>query len=84
VAYQPFLSGPRDPGCDPCGLDLTLHRKILPQRTDDSGEEALNKHEKYDWSKSDIPAEYGMQGIPSIFLIGPDGKIIARICAARN
>ncbi|HEX5219148.1 MAG TPA: redoxin domain-containing protein [Verrucomicrobiae bacterium] len=31
-----------------------------------------------DWSKSDVPAQFGVQGIPSIFLIGPDGKIIAK------
>ena len=31
-----------------------------------------------DWSKSDLPAQFGVQGIPSIFLIGPDGKIIAK------
>jgi len=31
-----------------------------------------------DWSKTDLPSQYGVQGIPSIFLIGPDGKIIAR------
>jgi peroxiredoxin len=31
-----------------------------------------------DWSKTDLPAKYGVEGIPSIFLIGPDGKIIAR------
>jgi peroxiredoxin len=31
-----------------------------------------------EWSKSDVPATYGVEGIPSIFLIGPDGKIIAR------
>lgn len=31
-----------------------------------------------DWSKSDVPARFGVQGIPSVFLIGPDGKIIAK------
>lgn len=31
-----------------------------------------------DWSKSDVPAQFGVQGIPSIFLIGPDGKIVAK------
>ena len=29
-----------------------------------------------DWSATDIPAQFGVQGIPAIFLIGPDGKII--------
>jgi peroxiredoxin len=30
-----------------------------------------------DWSKATLPARYGVEGIPAIFLIGPDGKIIA-------
>jgi peroxiredoxin/uncharacterized GH25 family protein len=29
-----------------------------------------------DWSATDIPAQFGVQGIPAIFLIGPDGKIV--------
>lgn len=31
-----------------------------------------------EWSKTDLPDQYGVVGIPSIFLIGPDGKIIAK------
>ncbi|HDY65640.1 MAG TPA: redoxin domain-containing protein [Phycisphaerae bacterium] len=31
-----------------------------------------------DWSKATITKQYGVHGIPSIFLIGPDGKIIAK------
>jgi len=31
-----------------------------------------------DWSKADLPSKYGVEGFPSIFLIGPDGKIIAK------
>jgi len=31
-----------------------------------------------EWSKSDLPDKYGVEGIPSIFLIGPDGKILAK------
>ena len=31
-----------------------------------------------EWSKSAVTPLYGVEGIPSIFLIGPDGKIIAR------
>jgi thiol-disulfide isomerase/thioredoxin len=30
-----------------------------------------------DWSGTDVPAQFGVQGIPAIFLVGPDGKIIA-------
>jgi peroxiredoxin len=31
-----------------------------------------------EWSKAELPGKYGVEGIPSIFLIGPDGKILAR------
>ena len=30
-----------------------------------------------DWAKTDVPASFGVDGIPAIFLIGPDGKIVA-------
>jgi peroxiredoxin len=30
-----------------------------------------------DWAKTDVPAQWGVQGIPAVFLVGPDGKIIA-------
>jgi peroxiredoxin len=30
------------------------------------------------WSKATVPNLYGVQGIPSIFLIGPDGRIVDR------
>lgn len=30
-----------------------------------------------DWSKATLPAKYGVEGIPSIFLLDPDGKIVA-------
>jgi thiol-disulfide isomerase/thioredoxin len=31
-----------------------------------------------EWSKTDVPDTFGVNGIPSIWLIGPDGKVIAR------
>jgi peroxiredoxin len=31
-----------------------------------------------DWSKTSIPNDYGVEGIPSLFLIGPDGNIFAK------
>jgi peroxiredoxin len=31
-----------------------------------------------EWSKATVPNQYGVEGIPSIFLIDPDGKIAAR------
>ena len=30
------------------------------------------------WSDSKVTPLYGVEGIPSIFLLSPDGKIIAR------
>ena len=30
-----------------------------------------------EWAKSDIPEQFGVHSIPSIMLIGPDGKVIA-------
>jgi hypothetical protein len=30
------------------------------------------------WSDAKVTTLYGVEGIPSIFLLGPDGKIIAR------
>ena len=29
-------------------------------------------------SQTDVPSRWGVEGIPAIFLIGPDGKILAR------
>lgn len=31
-----------------------------------------------EWSKSDVPDRWAVEGIPAIFLVGPDGKILAR------
>ena len=36
-----------------------------------------------DWEKTPVPTQYGVVGIPAIFLIGPDGKIIARVRGER-
>ena len=30
-----------------------------------------------EWTKTDLPTRYGVEGIPAIFLIGPDGKVIS-------
>jgi peroxiredoxin len=37
-----------------------------------------------EWSKSDLPNQYGVEGIPSLFLIGPDGKILAKGLRGEN
>jgi thiol-disulfide isomerase/thioredoxin len=31
-----------------------------------------------DWSKSDVPNQFGVEGIPAIFLLGPDGTILKK------
>src|SRR5207249_6911647 len=31
-----------------------------------------------DWSKTSVPGDYAVEGIPAVFLIGPDGKIVAK------
>jgi hypothetical protein len=31
-----------------------------------------------EWSKTKLPDQYGVQGIPSLFLIGPDGRFLAK------
>ena len=31
-----------------------------------------------DWGKDEVTKKYGVRGIPSIWLIGPDGKVVAR------
>ena len=31
-----------------------------------------------DWDKDEVTKKYGVRGIPSIWLIGPDGKVVAR------
>jgi hypothetical protein len=30
------------------------------------------------WDRAKLPDEYGVRGIPSIWLIGPDGTVIAK------
>ncbi|MCC6797506.1 MAG: TlpA family protein disulfide reductase [Candidatus Hydrogenedentes bacterium] len=37
-----------------------------------------------EWSKTPVPDAYGVRGIPSIFLIDPDGKIVAKNLRGEN
>jgi hypothetical protein len=30
-----------------------------------------------EWTKTGVPAQYGVAGIPAIFLVNPEGKIIS-------
>jgi hypothetical protein len=29
------------------------------------------------WADATVPGDYGVRGIPAIFLIGPDGRVLA-------
>jgi beta-lactamase regulating signal transducer with metallopeptidase domain/peroxiredoxin/protocatechuate 3,4-dioxygenase beta subunit len=31
-----------------------------------------------EWAKTKVPESWGVQGIPAVFLVGPDGKIVAK------
>jgi len=31
-----------------------------------------------DWSQDNVTKAYGVDGIPEMFLVGPDGRIVAR------
>lgn len=31
-----------------------------------------------EWSQSPVPDQYGVQGIPSTFLINPEGRIVGK------
>ncbi|HEX7861423.1 MAG TPA: redoxin domain-containing protein [Verrucomicrobiae bacterium] len=58
-------------------IGLSLDKKIEAPR-DYAKRMALRWHQGFlgDWSQSDLPARYGVEGIPATFLIDPDGKII--------
>jgi hypothetical protein len=31
-----------------------------------------------EWAKTKVPESWAVQGIPAVFLVGPDGKIVAK------
>jgi thiol-disulfide isomerase/thioredoxin len=37
-----------------------------------------------DWSKTKVPEQFGVRGIPAYFLIGPDGKLITKTLSGNN
>ena len=47
-----------------------VHRNAMPWRQGCLGE----------WFHTSLPSEYGVAGIPSAILIGPDGKILSKDC----
>ena len=44
-----------------------------------AAEHGMTWHQGFlgDWQEAKLPGAFGVQGIPSIMLIGPDGKVIA-------
>lgn len=70
---------------DSCGknpkfamIGLSLDKAIEAPK-DYRTKEGTDWHQGFlgDWSKATVPTEYGVEGIPAIFLIDPEGKIIA-------
>jgi beta-lactamase regulating signal transducer with metallopeptidase domain/peroxiredoxin len=73
AAYEEFKDDPRFQV-----IGLSLDRKIKAPR-DYAAKNQLAWPIGFlgDWKDTELPNQYGVDGIPSIFLIGPDGKIIA-------
>jgi peroxiredoxin len=74
AAYAAFKDNPRFQM-----ISLSLDPKIKAPR-DYSRKNELGWTMGFlgDWSKAELPNQYGVQGIPAIFLIGPDGSILAK------
>ncbi len=53
--------------------DIDTVRKFVAER-------GLNWTQGFlgDWEKTDLPRFYGVWGIPALFLIGPDGRVVDR------
>jgi thiol-disulfide isomerase/thioredoxin len=58
------------------GLDLDPEKDAPRQYV---AKNSLRWHQAFlgDFSEAKLPGEYGVRGIPSVWLIGPDGKVIA-------
>ena len=59
-------------------LGLSLDKAVEAPR-DYAKTEGIAWHQGFlgDWSKATLPARYGVEGIPAIFLIDPGGKIVS-------
>jgi beta-lactamase regulating signal transducer with metallopeptidase domain/peroxiredoxin len=82
VAETPFLKSTWAAfGADPRFAMLSLS---LDEKPDAPRQFAANQQIAWPqgflgpWSQTEVPNEWGVEGIPSIFLIGPDGAILAR------
>lgn len=60
-------------------LSLSLDKTIdLPKQFVEKRQIPWSQGYLGEWSTTDVPADYGVRGIPSLFLIGPDGKLVAK------
>lgn len=82
VAEMPYLKSTYDAySSDPRFAMVSLS---LDEKPEAPAQFAVNQGLKWtqgflgDWSSTDIPAQWDVHGIPSVFLVGPDGKIIDR------
>jgi len=80
-AETPNLKGVYDAyGKDPkfAMLGLSLDKAVEAPK-DYAKTEGIAWHQAFlgDWSKATLPARYGVEGIPAIFLIDPGGKIVS-------
>lgn len=82
VAETPHLKAVYETfGSDPRFAMISLS---LDEKTDEPKKFAEKEGIKWtqaflgEWSKATLPNDYGVRGIPSIWLIGPDGKVLAK------
>ena len=82
VAETPHLKAVYDTfGSDPRFAMISLS---LDEKTDEPKKFVEKQEIKWpqgflgEWSKATLPNDYGVHGIPSIWLIGPDGKVLAK------
>lgn len=82
VAETPHMKAAYDAyGSNPCFVMISLsldHDTDLPKKFAQSHEIKWLQGFLGDWGKDTVTKDYCVRGIPSIFLIGPDGKIIAQ------
>ena len=82
VAETPHLKAAYDAyGSDPrfVMISLSLDQSVgLPKKFAQTHEIKWLQGFLGDWSKDTVAKDYCVRGIPSLFLIGPDGKIIAQ------
>jgi thiol-disulfide isomerase/thioredoxin/uncharacterized GH25 family protein len=82
VAETPHLKAVYDTfGSDPRFAMISLSLDEKPEAPQKFAEKQGIKWQQGflgEWSKATLPNDYGVHGIPSIWLIGPDGKVLAK------